>query len=147
MFDILPTFAALAGATLPSNRKLDGADIWPLLAGSPDAKPAHDSFLYYQGLRLNAVRLGDWKLVIAAGGPAADKKPFEPQLYNLRTDLSESSNVAAAHPDVVAQIKAIIAANESDLASDGVGPGCRPLGKVENPKPLIPHDQKPSPQK
>ena len=43
--------------------------------------------------------------------------------------------------------QAIIAANESDLASDGIGPGCRPLGKVENPKPLIPHDQKPSPQK
>jgi arylsulfatase A len=150
MFDILPTFAALAGAALPPNRKLDGADIWPHLAGTPDAKPAHDSFLYYQGLHLNAVRHGDWKLVIAAGGPAANKKlskPFEPQLYNLRTDVSESSNIAAAHPEAVARIKAIIAANESDLASDGVGPGCRPLGKVENPKPLIPHDQTPSPQK
>ena len=44
MFDILPTFAALADAKLPSDRKLDGANIWPHLAGTPDTKPAHDTF-------------------------------------------------------------------------------------------------------
>ena len=40
MFDILPTFVALAGGKLPADRKIDGADIWPLLAGQANAKPA-----------------------------------------------------------------------------------------------------------
>ncbi len=66
MFDILPTFAALAGGKVPTDRKIDGADIWPQLAGIKDAKPAHETFYYYRGLRLEAVRHGDWKLQIAA---------------------------------------------------------------------------------
>ena len=143
MFDILPTFAALADAKLPSDRKLDGANIWPHLAGTPDTKPAHDTFFYYNGLRLNAVRHGDWKLQTAMGRNAgADAKDFPPQLYNLHSDIGEATNVAAAHPEIVAKLQALIAANEADLGSTGPGPGCRELGRVENPKPLIPHDGK-----
>lgn len=144
MFDILPTFAALAGAPLPAGRKLDGADIWPHLAGTPDAKPAHDTFLYYNGLQLNAVRHGDWKLQIATGNqaqPAADK--FQPQLHNLRTDIGETKDAAAAHPEVVGKLRAIIDANEADLGTSGVGPGCRELGRVAQPRPLIPHAAQP----
>jgi arylsulfatase A len=141
MFDILPTFAALAGAPLPTDRKLDGANIWPQLAGTPDAKPAHDTFLYYNGLRLNAVRQGDWKLQIAMGNKAASTS-IQPQLYNLRTDIGEATNVAAANPEIVAKLQAIITTNETDLGTDGIAPGCRELGHAENPKPLIPHDVK-----
>ncbi|MEK0451853.1 MAG: hypothetical protein RL088_4121 [Verrucomicrobiota bacterium] len=143
MFDILPTFAALGGGKLPADRKIDGANIWPQLAGIPDAKPAHETFFYYNGLRLNAVRHGDWKLQIAMGNkanPAA--KNFKPQLYNLRTDIGEASDVADANPEIVAKLQAIIAANETDLGLDDIAPGCRELGRVENPKPLIPHDTK-----
>ena len=143
MFDILPTFAALAGAPLPADRKLDGANIWPQLAGTPDAKPAHETFFYYNGLRLNAVRHGDWKLQIAMGNKAdPSAKKFESQLYNLRTDIGEATNVAAANPEIVAKLQALIAANEADLGTEGIAPGCRELGRVENPKPLIPHDKK-----
>jgi arylsulfatase A-like enzyme len=71
MFDVLPTFAALAGAKLPADRKLDGANLWPHLAGTPDAPPAHETFFYFNGLRLNAVRHGDWKLQVAMGQQAA----------------------------------------------------------------------------
>lgn len=142
MFDVLPTFAALADAKLPTDRKLDGVNIWPHLAGTPDAKPTHDTFFYYNGLRLNAVRHGDWKLQIAMGRNAAEAKKFEPQLYNLRTDIGEATNIAAANPDIVAKLQAIIAANETDLGTEGIAPGCRELGRVKNPKPLIPHDTK-----
>ena len=141
--DILPTFAALADAKLPADRKLDGANITPQLTGTPDAKPAHETFFYYNGLRLNAVRHGDWKLQIATGRTADDAaRNFAPQLYNLRTDIGEATNVAAANPEVVAKLQAIIAANEADLGTTGLGPGCRELGRVENQKPLIPHDTK-----
>ena len=142
MFDILPTFAALADAPLPADRKLDGANIWSHLAGTPDAKPAHETFFYYNGLRLNAVRHGDWKLQIAMGnkaGPAA--KDFQPQLYNLRTDIGEATNLASANPDVVARLQALIAKMKADLGTDGIAPGCREPGRVENPMPLIPHDK------
>ena len=143
MFDILPTFAALADAKLPADRKLDGANIWPHLAGTPDAKPAHETFYYYWGLRLNAVRHGDWKLQIAMGNNAAPAaQDFQPKLYNLRTDIGEATDVAAAHPEVVAKLQALVAATKDDLGTDGIAPGCRELGRVENPKPLIPHDGK-----
>ena len=143
MFDILPTFAALAGAPLPADRKLDGANIWPHLAGTPDAKPAHDTFYYYWGLRLNAVRHGDWKLQIAINNKAAaaDEK-FQPKLYNLRTDIGEANDVAAANPEIVAKLQVLIAATKDDLGLDGITPACRELGRVQNPKPLIPHDTK-----
>ena len=143
MFDVLPTCAALAGAKVPADRKIDGVNIWPQLAGTPDAKPAHETFFYYFGLRLNAVRHGEWKLQIAEGNKAKPgEKAFAPRLYNLRTDIGESTDVAAANPGIVAKLQALIDANESDLGRDGPAPGCRELGHVENPKPIIPFDEK-----
>ena len=141
MFDILPTCVALAGAKVPADRKIDGVNIWPQLAGIPDAKPAHETFFFYYGLRLNAVRHGDWKLQIAEGNKVkAGEGAFAPKLYNLRADVGEATDVAAAHPEIVARLQALIDANEADLGRDGPAPGCRELGRVENPKPLIPFD-------
>jgi arylsulfatase A-like enzyme len=141
MHDVLPTFAVLSGAPLPADRKLDGADITPQLTGGPDAKPAHETFFYFNGLRLNAVRHGDWKLQVAMGR-TNDAKPFTPRLYNLREDIGESRNVATANPEMVVKLQGFIGAMKNDLGAEGIGPGCRELGRVENPKPLIPHDTK-----
>ena len=142
MFDVLPTFAALAGGKLPAGRKLDGANVWPHLAGEPDARPAHDTFYYYRGLRLEAVRHGDWKLQLA--GPAkkddAKESPFKPRLYNLRTDIGESKDVSAANPEVVKKLEALAAAMKDDLGLDGIGPGVRELGRVKGARPLIGRD-------
>jgi arylsulfatase A-like enzyme len=139
--DLLPTLAALAGAELPGDRKLDGVDVTPQLVGDADVSPAHEMYFYYNGLRLNAVRHGDWKLLVGMGHVASEKdKTFIPQLYNLREDAGEANNVADANPDIVARLQALIATMNEDLGTDGVGPGCRELGRVENPKPLIPHD-------
>jgi arylsulfatase A-like enzyme len=146
MFDILPTFAALAGGKVPADRRIDGVDIWPHLAGVKDAKPAHETFYYYRGLRLEAVRHGDWKLQIAA--PAAKPKgkakdtPFRPRLYNLKSDIGESTNVAAANPEIVKKLEALVAAMKGDLGLDGIGPGCRELGRVKEARPLIGSDGK-----
>lgn len=129
--DILPTFTNLAGGKVPTDRKLDGNDIWPILSGGKDAKSQYEAFYFYRGLNLQCVRSGDWKLHLANG-----------ELYNLKDDISESNNVAKAHPDVVAKLRAFAAAQEDDLGVKDIGPGCRPLGKVENPKPLIDHDGK-----
>lgn len=141
MFDILPTFTALAGGKLPADRKIDGANLWPHLSGEAGAKPAHETFYYYQGMRLTAVRHGDWKLQIAPTARVANaavlKEAFEPKLYNLKTDIGEATDVAAANPEVVAKLKTLVEAMKGDLGLDGPAPGSRELGKVENPKPLL----------
>ena len=156
MFDILPTFTALAGGALPTDRKIDGANLWPILAGEPNAKPPHDTFYYYRGLRLEAVRHGDWKLQLAGFSLAwpgaavnaaikrlpANAPTTKAKLFNLKTDLAEATDVADANPAVVAKLEALVAAMKDDLGLDGPAPGSRALGRVENPQPIIGHDGK-----
>jgi arylsulfatase A len=126
MIDVLPTFVKLAGGKLPTDRKLDGGDIWPLLAGEAGAKSPHEVFYYIHGLNLQAVRTGPWKLHLAKG-----------ELYNLADDIGESKNVAAAHPDEVKRLQALADAMKDDLGVTGMGPGVRPLGRASNAQPLM----------
>ncbi|MBI3880975.1 MAG: sulfatase [Verrucomicrobia bacterium] len=151
MFDVLPTLVKLAGGRVPMDRKLDGGDIWPVLAGEAGAKSPHDVFYYYRGLKLEAVRSGPWKLRFASadGAPAKNAKNAKKknadavdQLYNLDADIGESKNVIAANPDVVKKLRALADAMKDDLGLDGIGPGVRPLGRVANPQPLISKDGK-----
>jgi len=128
MMDVLPTFAKLANAPLPTDRKLDGVDVWSVLSGSP-AQPPRESILYYRGLTLDAVRSGTWKLHLAKN-----------ELYDLGRDVGESTNLAEKHPEIVQKLRALAEATDADLGREGRGPGCRPLGRVENPQPLIAHD-------
>ncbi len=144
MLDIMPTFAALAGGKIPADRKIDGANIWPHLSGVPMARPAHDTFYYYSGMTLEAVRFGDWKLQIVQSKPANNSKSdesFSPRLYNLKADIGESKDLAAEHPEVVAQIQLLLTEMKNDLGLDGPGKGSRELGRVDNPKLLIEFDK------
>jgi arylsulfatase A len=131
MMDVLPTLVKLAGGQVPADRKLDGGDLWPLLIGAPGAKSPHDDFLFYRGLKLEAVRSGPWKLRLLDG-----------ELFNLDHDLGEKSNVAAENPEVVQRLQVLAEATKDDLGVDGLGPGVRPLGKVLSPQPLISRDGK-----
>ncbi len=144
MLDVLPTFAALAGTRPPEGRKIDGVDVRPHLFAEKDAKPAHETFHYFRGLKLHAVRHGDWKLHVAPPTAAGAKMdgPFKPTLFNLKDDVGESKNVAADNPDVVKKLQALAAAMKDDLGVDGVGPGCRELGRVKEALPLIDRDGK-----
>ena len=145
MFDILPTFAALAGGKVPTDRKIDGVNIWPQLAGAADASPAHETFYYYRGLRLEAVRHGDWKLQIAPpNNPGAgNAQTFKAKLYNLRADVGEATDVAATNPEVVTELQSLVAAMAGDLGLDGRAPGSRALGKVASAKPILGSDGQP----
>jgi arylsulfatase A-like enzyme/phosphodiesterase/alkaline phosphatase D-like protein len=127
--DILPTLTKLAGGEVPTDRKIDGGDIWPILSGAKDAKTNYETFYFFRGLNLQAVRSGPWKLHLAKG-----------DLYQLDKDIAEAKNVAAQNPDVVKRLRALAEAQKDDLGTSGKGPGVRPLGMVENPQPLIAHD-------
>ncbi len=152
MFDVLPTLVKLAGGKVPSDRKIDGGDIWPVLVGDAGAKSPHDVFYFFRGFKLEAVRSGPWKLHLSAADRAPAKNAKNKggakgatdgvQLYNLDSDIGESQNVAEANPDVVKRLRAVADAMKDDLGLDGVGLGVRPLGRVANPQPLISKDGK-----
>ncbi len=129
MFDILPTFVKLAGGKLPSDRTLDGRDIWPVLGGAPGVKGPHQEFFFFKGLKLEAVRSGFWKLRLGTN-----------VLHNLYKDIGENTNIAAAHPEIVARLQVVADRMKDDLGLEGIGPGCRDLGKAVDPKPIIDHD-------
>lgn len=105
--DLLPTIAFLTGGKLPE-LPIDGKNIWPLLKGNKKAKSPHkkDGFYYYKEETLEAVRKGDWKLRII------DEKNA---LYNLKTDISESNNVADANPKIVIKLQKMMTAFDADL--------------------------------
>ncbi len=118
--DLTPTFAALAGADLPGGYEVDGQSILPLLEGRSGAESPHEAYFYYRGRRLEAVRSGKWKLILYQGVEKGEpRKPLE--LYDLRADIGETTNVAEDHPDVVKRLTA--------LAVDGVKRVGGQLGK------------------
>ncbi|CAN5818829.1 sulfatase [soil metagenome] len=140
MMDVLPTFAKLADAKVPTDRKIDGVDIWTTLAGAPDATPPRDQFFYFRGFTLEAVRSGPWKLHLSIPKSAPGAKKANPQLFNLSDDIGETSNVAADHPNIVQRLQALAQTMKDDLGLDGIGPGCRPLGRSTNPLPAMDKD-------
>ncbi|MCB1079474.1 MAG: hypothetical protein KDM64_16775, partial [Verrucomicrobiae bacterium] len=100
--DLLPTFAALAKASLDPGRKLDGLDVWPYLSGKANASPRNE--LFYSP---SVIRRGDWKLMLPGRYqeffPAPKAMPedgmvtySEPQLYHLSTDPGERKSVHKA---------------------------------------------------
>jgi arylsulfatase A len=140
--DVLPTLVGLAGGSVPTDHKIDGKDIWPLLSGQTKESP-HEALFYFLGNRLQAVRSGPWKLAIAPQGTGLPKgaaipvKHTGPRLYNLDNDIGEQTDVAAQHPEVVARLEKLIEHIGADLGAAGTGPGVRPPDRVERPQPLL----------
>jgi arylsulfatase A-like enzyme len=128
--DLLPTFAGLCKTELPT-RKIDGKDIWPLMAGIEGARSPHRYFLYYNAWCLEAVRSGRWKLVLPHDQysvivPGQDGMPgkqawehINMALYDLLNDIGESNDVAGEHPEIVTRLLTYVADARQDLG-DGV---------------------------
>jgi arylsulfatase A-like enzyme len=105
-WDVLPTLAEIAGAPAPSG--IDGISQVPALFGKGEQVP-HE-YLYWEfheGGSKQAVRTGDWKAVRLAPG-----KPLE--LYDLKTDIGETRDVAGQQPDVVARIEGYLRSARTD---------------------------------
>jgi arylsulfatase A-like enzyme len=143
--DVLPTIAHLVGAKLP-NHPIDGRNIWPLIAGEAGAKSPHEAYYFYYGKQLQAVRMGKWKLhfphkyrTLAGrkGGTGGTPVPYETAeiglaLFDLETDIAETTNVADEHPDIVAKIQESANAMRDELGDTGKkGSGNREPGHLQ----------------
>jgi arylsulfatase A-like enzyme len=94
--DLLPSLAAIVGAKLPAERKLDGLDLAPLLLGTPGAI-GRETFACYSGSELHAVRSKQWKLhlphdyITVDGPPGLDGKPAN--FANMKPNPIEQSGI------------------------------------------------------
>jgi arylsulfatase A-like enzyme len=96
--DLLPTLAALASAEKEVPKDIDGLSFVPTLLGVGEQQ--QHEYLYwafYERGGAQAVRAGQWKLV-------EQPKGTKLQLFDLKTDLSETKNIAEQHPEIVERL-------------------------------------------
>ncbi len=145
--DILPTIAELCGAKLPKKR-IDGVEWSALLKGDDSKVPREEFLYYYRKNNLEAVRKGNWKLVLphpgrtyeqnlpgtgGMPGLAPDNREFPLALYNLERDPGERYDVAKQNPDIVAMLNKLAEDARDDLGDDlqkRTGKNTRPAGLV-----------------
>lgn len=122
--DMLATFAALTGATLPDGAGEDSFSFLPELLGEKHDRPARNELVMGQTRKGRpAFRIGEWKLIpfLGSGGfsepHSVAPAPGQPagQLYNLADDPGETNNLYAAHPEIVKRL----AARMEELARRG----------------------------
>lgn len=126
--DILPTLAKLAGGSPPSDRTIDGVDIWDLLT-EPEAKSPRKTFFYYVGgmkylaadgppkndPTIAAVRRDKWKLHVKSNA----KGKLEPEaLYNLYEDIGERLDYVSKEEDVAEELTKLAQKFNDDLRKD-----------------------------
>jgi arylsulfatase len=133
--DFFPTFAALAGGKVPKDRTIDGRDLTALLHEPATTSSPQEAFFYYSFTHLQAVRSGKWKFVrkrpehppwVGFSGRFAGNAVEELSLYDLETDIGETTNVAAEHPHVLVRLRQLAHQARMDLGDyDLTGSGAR----------------------
>ena len=110
--DVTPTLLDACGVSKPPGLSLDGVSLLPLLKGTvqPADWPSRTLYLHWhrgdapEKFRAFAAREPRYKLVRAEGPTAPLPAAFE--LFDMEADPSETRDVSAAHPEVVARMKA-----------------------------------------
>jgi len=130
--DWFPTLVKLAGGSLEQKLPLDGRDVWPML--TQGAKSPHDAILCVQSPTRAGVRMGEWKLLMNASGQDSEETPDEAprkgkdkntakgdimELYNLASDIGETTNLATQEPERVAAMRTKL----DELLKDAAPPG------------------------
>lgn len=105
--DLFPTICSAVGIEPAAGRVLDGRDLLGLFSKSGAPAPLHERLFWDGDAGKRVVRAGKWKLVDHQG---------RVQLYDLRRDIGEKSDVAAKHPDVVRRLRSDFDRWRKDMA-------------------------------
>jgi len=109
--DWIPTLLELAGHKGEEDKELDGISIAPTLLGKkqPEREFLYREFSGYGGQQ--ALWMGKWKGIrqrLLRDKKKSDKEKLRIQLYDMEKDISESEDVAAKNPEVVARIRKLL---------------------------------------
>lgn len=133
--DILPTLCELAGVKPPADRPLDGASFAPLFAGKPVERSTPLYWHYYRAWETSpvaAMQVGDW--VVLGQSQAGKPQPSPAQrgddkfirsglnsfeLYNLRQDPRQQSDLAQRHPDKLRELIAKLVKKHGEVVAEG----------------------------
>jgi arylsulfatase A-like enzyme len=116
LVDFMASFAELTGYKLKDNEAEDSFSLLPLLFDANSKEQVREAVVHHSINGSFSIRKGQWKLLMAAGsgGWSAPRPGDEPagappvQLYDLSADESEKLNVQDKHPEVVAEMKALL---------------------------------------
>ena len=163
--DVMPTFAALAGAEAPCDRVIDGEDIRHLFRGEFDKANPDKAYFYYLRVHLQAVRQGKWKLHLPREKEPVGAAPFsrnvhiapadrigfeKPFLVDLENDIGETTDLSEQNPQVVERLLALAEGMRDDLGDHNrVGKTMRFFDPLEQrpTQPPVPAPRKPSKKK
>jgi arylsulfatase A-like enzyme len=117
--DVLATLAGIQGVALKPGQAEDSFDARQALFAAGSTKPVRDHVILQSADAIYAVRAGDWKLVERENAPptvprkkkaaAKAKAAGRDELSDLAKDPSETTDVAAANPEVVARLRKLLA--------------------------------------
>lgn len=125
LVDMMATFAEMVSVDLPQDQGVDSVSILPLMQGEGDDSREDHAIIHHSSTGRFAIRRGDWKLLLHAGsggnGYGAGQRSSRyngtieqdsfntanRQLYNLRTDPDETTNLIEKRPEVVAELTAL----------------------------------------
>lgn len=130
IMDFFPTFERLAQRNIHDGLARDGFDLFPILSQS--APSEYRAFFYYNGRRLEAARMGSWKLHL-------ERK----ELYNLETDIGETTDLFGERQDIVRSFQEAVDESRRALGDEirGInGCECREIGRVSKGVPLTEFD-------
>ncbi|MBU6301984.1 MAG: sulfatase-like hydrolase/transferase [Verrucomicrobia bacterium] len=138
VYDLFPTLLSLAGVSVPPGHVVDGAPLQTLFTGQPDPARSETFLMHYphsphRSNYFTSFREGDWKVVYHYfPSPASGDSHY--QLFDLRQDPFEQTNLATSHPgDLRRLMTGLVAALEAQKALYPLDkPGGLPV------KPLIP---------
>jgi arylsulfatase A-like enzyme len=100
--DLMATGAEIVGAKLPANAGEDSVSILPALLGTAK-DPLREATIHQSPKRDLAIRQGPWKLVFTANGKR--------ELYDLKTDIGETKDLATTNPETVERLAALMRKN------------------------------------
>lgn len=126
--DLMATAADIVGKPLPMNAGEDSVSLLPVLRGSV-TKPVRESIVNHSINGSFAIREGNWKLCLCPGsggwsapkpGTKEEKDLPAVQLFDLATDIGETTNVQDKHPEIVAKLTKLL---EKQVAEGRSTPG------------------------